>query len=62
MKWEEFKKQREERKELSVNMKRVDIQCPECGKDIFLITNIILSCYPPKNSYICKNCGWGGSA
>lgn len=62
MKWEDFKKQREEKGGLTVSTKKVDIQCPECGEDIFLITNIVLTSYPPKNSYFCKNCGWGGSA
>lgn len=62
MRWEDFVQKQEAKKELMVGMRKVDIQCPECGKDIFLLTNIILTSYPPKNSYICKNCGWGGSA
>lgn len=62
MKWEDFVQKQEEKKELMVNMRKVDIQCPECGKDIFLITNIVLTSYPPKNAYTCTNCGWGGSA
>lgn len=40
---------------------KVDVKCPECGKyTIFKKTDIVLTSYPPKYYYICKNCDWIG--
>ena len=29
--------------------------CPKCGHDI---SDIVLTCYPPKRGKMCTNCGW----
>ena len=34
-----------------------DIECPECGRKIYLNTGIILTSYPAKYHYWCA-CGW----
>lgn len=38
-----------------------DIDCPQCGRKIYLDARIILTTYPGKYSYWCS-CGWVGSA
>ena len=38
---------------------KTDIECPECGRPIYLNTGIILTTYPAKYSYWCS-CGWSG--
>lgn len=38
-----------------------DIECPECGKQIYLNDRIILTSYPVKYSYWCT-CGWCGTS
>lgn len=40
---------------------KTSIDCPRCGRKIYLNTSIILSSYPAKYSYWCS-CGWSGSA
>lgn len=59
MKWEDFVTAKE--KIVYRDAERVDIQCPKCGKDIWVKTNVILASYPPKRSYFCE-CGWSGQA
>lgn len=34
---------------------RVIQTCPECGSDLH---DLVLTCYPPKHSKMCMNCGW----
>lgn len=36
---------------------QTDIECPKCGRNIYLNTTIILTTYPAKYSYWCA-CGW----
>ena len=38
-----------------------DIECPKCGRHIYLDKTIILTSYPCKYKYWCS-CGWTGSA
>lgn len=40
---------------------RTDIQCPQCGRYIYLDNTIILTSFPAKYRYWCS-CGWTGSA
>ena len=63
MTWEEFKKSTRQfsigfgvdtfKKEIT------DIDCPKCGKKIYVRTDIVLASYPPKRQYEC-DCGWIG--
>lgn len=38
-----------------------DIDCPQCGRKIYLDNSIILTSYPAKYKYWCS-CGWVGNA
>ena len=56
MKWDEF---------INNNMtddfdgqRLTNVECPECGKKVYLNTKIVLTSYPAKYSYWCS-CGWG---
>lgn len=40
---------------------QTDIECPECGRQIYLDTTIVLTSYPCKYKYWCS-CGWSGTA
>ena len=40
---------------------QTDIECPECGRKIYLDNTIILTTYPCKYKYWCS-CGWTGTA
>lgn len=40
---------------------QTDIECPKCGRKIYLDTTIVLTTYPCKYSYWCS-CGWCGTA
>ena len=37
-----------------------DIECPECGKQIYVNVERVLLSNPPKNEYKCLFCGWKG--
>ena len=36
-----------------------NIECPQCGRQIYLNKRIVLTSYPEKYSYWCT-CGWNG--
>ena len=38
------------------------IACPCCGKALYKRTDIVLTCFPPKYEYLCRNCNWNGYA
>ena len=38
------------------------VACPQCNKELLVDKTVILTSYPPQQSYHCKNCGWQGSA
>ena len=60
MDWETFKEEnRNDFNWFPENRKITDIDCPKCGKKIYLRTDIILTSYPPKHQYEC-DCGWVG--
>ena len=61
MKWEVFKEAREKSMNRFMDARQIDIECPECGKKIYVRTNITIAIYPPKSSYFCE-CGWSGTA
>lgn len=63
MEWNEFVRLRKDsafyvQDKLSIT----DIKCPICGEYIFVNNNIILASNPPQRRYICKKCGWKGTA
>ena len=60
MTWEEFLKYKVET--IDKGLRETSIDCPECGKKLYINTNIVLSCYPPKYRYTCLNCKWEGMA
>lgn len=39
-----------------------DIACPECGDPLYKDTTVVLTTYPPKSRYECKQCGFAGTA
>lgn len=57
--WEEFIESKNGCK--YANAEPTQIACPKCGKRIYIRTDIILSCYPPKRQYFCGTCDWVGS-
>ena len=38
---------------------KVNVACPECGKQLWRRNDIILTSYPPQYKYECE-CGWTG--
>ena len=57
--WEDFIESKSCR---FANAEPTMLACPKCGKRIYKRVDIILSCYPPKNSYFCSECEWTGCA
>jgi len=45
--------------EASTGQAQTDIECPACGKNIYLNTSIVLTTYPETYHYWCS-CGWYG--
>lgn len=41
--------------------KKTDIECPTCGRHVYLDDSMILTTYPAKYRYWCS-CGWVGYA
>lgn len=63
MTWEELQKLREMAIESACNgLEITDIDCPKCGKKLYVRTDVILASYPPKREYKCTECGWTGYA
>ena len=64
MTWEEFKKEREtsHRYVGYQEYEVTQIECPECGENIFKNMSLVLTSYPPQHQYRCFKCGWVGSA
>lgn len=63
MKWEDFVENMTKAEYVAehIRARQTEIECPNCGKKIFVRTDIVLATYPPKRSYFCK-CGWNGVA
>lgn len=61
MNWYEFINRSQTSPEL-LTATLTDIECPNCGKKIYRDESVILTCYPPKHTYFCDNCGWKGYA
>ena len=60
MTWEEFEKANPKDNVFFMgNKKPTDIDCPKCGKKVYVRTDIVLVSYPPKAQYEC-DCGWVG--
>ena len=60
MTWEEFEKAnvRVGCLDLPKRMK-TGIECPKCGKELYVRTDIVLASNPPQSQYEC-DCGWVG--
>ena len=58
MKWDEYK-DREISNAYYPNTIQTTVECPKCGKHIYMRTNIILTSEPPQYVYFCE-CGWSG--
>lgn len=39
--------------------RKTDIQCPKCGRNIYIDLTVVLTSYPCKYHYWCT-CGWTG--
>lgn len=59
MKWEEFKNMMTP-EPIFVNLVKTNIECPECGKNLFQRTDIVLTSYPAQYQYECNECGFIG--
>lgn len=59
MTWEEFLDVKVE--EDFTGQVHTDIECPKCGRKIYLNNMIVLTSYPVKYAYWCS-CGWEGTA
>ena len=59
MKWDELLD--EEVDYITTGQIQTDIECPMCGRLIYLNDTIVLTSYPAKYSYWCS-CGWTDSA
>ena len=60
MTWEEFEKMNQKEYYIDDSKRKItNIDCPTCGKKIYVRTDIILTSYPPKSQYEC-DCGWVG--
>lgn len=60
IRWEEFINSKDRYYFMAdTNRELTDIQCPKCGKNIYVRTDIILLSNPPKSQYECE-CGWVG--
>lgn len=60
MKWSEFLDEKLP-EEITTGQVRTNIECPECGRQIYLDNTIVLTSYPCKYSYWCA-CGWSSSS
>ena len=60
MDWNDFKKYFPPQ-EIFERREKTDINCPECGKQIYRRTDIVLTSYPAQYQYEC-DCGWIGYA
>lgn len=55
MTWEEFLA--EPMDTYLTGQKETDIECPQCGRRVYLDTTVVLTTYPAKHKYWCA-CGW----
>ena len=59
MKWNEFRNNVQE--DNFEGQVKTTVQCPVCGRYIYLNTRVILTGYPNKYLYWCT-CGWSDAA
>ena len=59
MKWEELLDKKIDK--ITTGQILTDIECPECGRNIYFNSSLILTSYPQKYQYWCS-CGWVGSS
>ena len=58
--WEDVKKERA--KFYGERFIPSGVACPQCNKELLVDKMVILTSYPPQQSYHCKSCGWHGNA
>lgn len=61
MKWKDFINNKNQSWQIQ-GLVKTDIECPECGRNIYKRTDVVLSCLPPKYEYKCLECGWSDYA
>lgn len=59
MTWDEFLKKEPEKIHPVYSI--TNIECPKCGKYLYVDNTIVLTSLPPKKNYFC-DCGWSGTA
>ena len=59
MKWGEFENRITPEPQFKTLIK-TSIECPKCGKNLYLRTDIILTSFPEKYQYECTECGFVG--
>lgn len=57
MKWDEFNKQQVD---VPLGLVQTDIECPNCGKNLCMRTDEVLTTHPILHIYTCEYCGWIG--
>lgn len=60
MKWDDFISMDDSSISVDGQLK-TDIECPKCGRFVYLDARMILTSYPCKYKYWCS-CGWEGFA
>lgn len=62
MKWEDYKNRKVGEMIDSSEWDITNIECPECGKKIYMNIRYILTSYPPQHYFRCFKCDWHGTA
>lgn len=55
MTWDEFLNEKVD--SYMTGQEETDIECPQCGRNIYIDKTIVLTSYPVKYKYWCA-CGW----
>lgn len=60
-KWEDYSSIKQTFDFITPSRTKVDVACPECGKQLWRRNDIVLTSYPAQYQYEC-DCGWIGYA
>jgi len=60
MKWKDFNENTESA--FGKWYLETDIECPKCGKHLYLDRMTVLTSIPPQYQYICCGCHWSGTS
>ena len=63
MEWEEYKKQKKNKFEISSSNDwvKTEIICPKCRSRVYKNIGMVLTTYPPQYQYKCISCDWTGT-